>query len=251
MSKLDAARFILHCQNWHEIALPIATHQTPARVTMKNGSRFVSHSIYWADMYGIFLQEAYTPSYLPIEKNDIVVDIGANIGVFTVYAASKTQSLVYAVEPFFDNFTALEQNIRANRLKNVIPLRFAVSNTSGTELLVHEEESQHHQLKKVATSSRAKYVEVPSITLQDLMDNHQIQQIDFLKLDCEGAEGLILTSTSGRYLRNIRKIAMEFHDELSLLTHKQIQNLLEKEGFATRIAWNGKPQLGLLHAWRE
>ena len=250
MSKVDAAKFVLQCQNWFEIALPIATRKAPAKVLLKNGIRFESHAINWADMYAIFFQGAYTPHYLPVEENDVVVDIGANIGVFTVYAALRTQNTVYAVEPFPSNYEALEQNIRANGLNNVIPLRFAVSDKSGTELFFDSEESQHHRLKKVALGGTEKYIEVPTITLKDLMDTNHIEQIDFLKMDCEGSEGIILRSTSKDYLQRIRKIAMEFHDGPSKLKHDQIQKLLEEADFTTNLEWDGKSKLGLLYAWR-
>ena len=147
MSKVDATKFIMQCQNWFEIAMPIATHKTPARVILKNGIRFDSSAIYWPDVWAIFYQGIYTPYYLPIEKNDVVVDIGANIGVFTVYAATKTQSTVYAIEPFPSNFVCLEQNIHINRLGNAIPLRFAVSDKSGTALFLDAGASQHHRLQ--------------------------------------------------------------------------------------------------------
>jgi len=166
MSKADAAKFVLQCQNWFEIAIPIATHKTPARVILKNGVRFESYAIYWPDMYGIFFQGMYTTPFLPIEKNDTVVDIGANIGVFAVYAASRTQNTVYAFEPYLRNFEALQQNIRANRLNNVKPYRLAVSDKSGIELF--SDSIDVGRLKKVALTATEKYIEVPSITLQDL-----------------------------------------------------------------------------------
>ncbi len=251
MTKVDAAKFVLGCQNWYESALPIATHKTPVRVILKNGIRFESRSIYWADMYSIFFQKIYTPYYLPIEENDVVVDIGANIGVFTIYAAFRTKNRVYAYEPFQDNYEALGQNIQANGLCNVAPYRFAVSDKSGTELLFDAESSQHYRLKKVALGATGKYVEVPSITLKDIMDNEHLDRIDFLKLDCEGSEGIIFQSTPEEYLKRIRKIALEFHEDISKLKHNQIESLLREAGFSTNVKWDGKSTLGFLYAWRD
>ena len=250
MSKVDAAKFVLECRNWFETALPIATHKIPARVVLKNGIRFESHSIFWADIYVIFSQRIYTPDYLPIEKDDIVVDIGANIGVFTVYAACKTHNTVYAYEPFPDNYDALEQNLCANALNNVKSYRLAVSDKKGRERFFNSGTSQHHHLEKVISGVLDKYIEVPSITLKDIMDENHLAQIDFLKLDCEGAEGIILKSTSEEYLRRIRKISLEFHDHLSELKHDQIRDLLERVGFTIKMVWDGKSKVGYLYAWR-
>jgi FkbM family methyltransferase len=251
MSKVDAAKFVLHCRNWPEVALPIATHKTPPRVILRNGARFDSQSVYWADMYAIFFQGIYTPRYLPIERDDLVVDIGANIGVFSVYAASKTRNIVYAIEPSPANFQAVQRNILSNKLQNVCALNYAVSDRSGTELFFSTGASQHHRLKKVIHETAAAYIEVPSITLQDLMDRQQIAQIDFLKLDCEGAEEAILQSTPRSYLQRVRKIALEFHDHLTQLNHDGLREHLEDMGFTTRIYWDGKSVLGFIYAWRS
>ena len=250
MSKVDAAKFVLRCQNWFETALPIAMHKAPARVILKNGIQFESPAIYWADIHSIVFQEIYTPPFLPVEKNDIVVDVGANIGVFTAYAAFRTQQAIYAFEPFPDNYAALEQNVRINGLNNVIPRMAAISDNSGTELISVTDESQHHRLKKFAREAPGKYIEVPSMTLQEIMDNNHLAQIDFLKLDCEGAEAPILQHTSRQYLIRIRKIALEFHDHLCEINHDQIRKLLEEAGFTTKLEWDGKSVLGFIYAWR-
>ncbi|GAC1676858.1 MAG: FkbM family methyltransferase [Ktedonobacteraceae bacterium] len=250
MSKIDAAGFVLRCRNWYEVALPIATHKIPPRVILRNGARFESDSVYWADMHAIFFQGIYTPRYLPIEKNDVVVDIGANIGVFTIYAARRTKKTVYAIEPSPDNFRAIKQNIAANGLKNVVPLNYAVSDKNGIELLFNNAASQHHRLNKVMHDSTATCINVPSITLIGLMESQKIDRIDFLKLDCEGAEEIILQTTSLDCLQKIRKIAMEFHDHLTLLNHDGMLKLLEDAGFTVRIDWDGKSVLGLIYAWR-
>ena len=62
------------------------------------------------------------------------------------------------------------------------------------------------------------------------MDDNKIERINFLKMDCEGAEGLILSSTPIDYLKKIEKIAMEVHYNSSL-NYSQIQSLLESAGF--------------------
>ena len=52
-------------------------------------------------------------------------------------------------------------------------------------------------------------------------------------MDCEGSEGAIMTSIPNKYLRNVKKISMEFHDNVSTLNHHQIQALLHEAGFST------------------
>ena len=251
MTKVDAAKFVMRCQNWFELAIPIVMHRPPPRVILEKGVCFVSRSIWWADVADIFFNKVYTPYYFPLEKNDLVVDIGANIGVFTVYAALRTQNTVYAFEPFPSNFEALQQNIRANGLRNVKPYQYAVCDSNGTELLLETEENQAHRLKKVAHGEDEKYIEVPSTTLQDFMDKNHIEQIDFLKMDCEGSEGLIMKSLPKDYLQRIRKIVIEVHNETSKLKHDQIQKLLEDAGFTTYMKWAIESALAFVYAWQE
>jgi FkbM family methyltransferase len=233
MSKIDAVRFVLQCKNWREIVVPIATHKPLNRIVLRKGSHFEASMVHWYDVNYVYFRNVYNPVKLPIEKNDVVADIGANFGIFTVYAASRTQNAVYTFEPSPSNFEALKHNINTNGLNNVIPFQIAVSNRCGIELLFDSEDSTSSQLKSVSARTGVKYIEVRSITLQDIMDGNNIELIDFLKMDCEGSEELIMESISKDYLRRIRKIAMEFHDNSSKLKHDDIRKLLEQVGFIT------------------
>ncbi|MDQ2714783.1 MAG: FkbM family methyltransferase [Chloroflexota bacterium] len=251
MSKVDAIGFTLRCKNWREIAVPIAKHQKPTTIILRNGFHFEAPAIHWWDIDDIFFKRVYNPTHLHIGSNDLVVDIGANIGVFTAFAASKTQNTVYSFEPSQSCFEFLRGNIRANRLKNVIPYNLAVSDKSGTELLLESVDSTARKLKSVKPEQTGEYKEVSTTTLQDIIDSNNIEQIDFLKMDCEGAEGSILSSTPKDQLKRIRKIAMEFHDGISKMKHDEMRKLLEELDFTTDINWNGRSRLGHLYAWRD
>lgn len=265
-------RSIQRYQNWAELLVSIAKKQYPARVILRDGTRFEATGVYPWLVEEIFFNHVYTPVHLQVETNDIVVDIGAHIGVFTVFAASRTQNTVYAFEPFPSNFEALKRNIDVNRLNNVIPYRVAVSDRVGSAalLLSHKASTrhrlsdhtildkleksqtsvQHLQYKNTLLGKPEEYMVVSTTTLQDIMDSNNIEQIGFLKMDCEGSEGVILASTPKNYLKRIRKIAIEFHDDRSKINHDDIQKLLEERGFTTDVKWDGKSLLGYLYGWR-
>lgn len=252
MSKVDAAKFVVQCRNWPEVTIPIARHRAPRRVLLKNGARFEAGALYWPDMYAIFFQGIYTPEYLPVEEEDVVVDVGANIGVFTIYAGTKTRNRVYAVEPYPNNFEALRQNVQMNGLEHVVSLQLAISDRNGTERFVASGQSQHHRLEKMRfEQGEEEYIEVPSMTFKGFMDSYRVGQIDFLKLDCEGAEEAIFQTTPASYLRRVRKIALEFHDHLTQTKHEGLQRMLEQMGFTTRLYWDGESSLGFIYAWRN
>lgn len=263
-------------QNWVEIILSLRKKRAPARVILRDGTRFAVTDVYlWRSLVDeIFLKRVYNPFHLEIERDEIVVDIGAHIGIFTVFAASKTQNTVYALEPSPSNFEVLKRNICVNGLNNVIAHRFAVSDkvSSSAALLLSSKTSTSHvlcdhiildKLEKYQTSAEhlefkdtmlgelEAYIEVPTTTLQNIMDSNNIEEIGFLKMDCEGSEGLILDATPRTYLKRIRKIAIEFHDHLSKIDHVGMQKLLEEVGFITSLKWDGKSPLGYLYGWRD
>jgi tRNA G37 N-methylase Trm5 len=80
--------------------------------------------------YGICFVGEYDPILSHIRSSDIVVDAGANIGIFTLLAARKAK-LVIAVEPDPENFEYLKRNVRLNRAENVVLVNKALSNYVG------------------------------------------------------------------------------------------------------------------------
>lgn len=262
-------------QNWAEIISSRAKKRIPAEFILRDGTRFeTGRLLVWHELVNeIFFEHVYTPVPLQIERHDVVVDIGAHIGVFSVFAASMTQNTIYAFEPFPHNFEVLKRNISVNGVNNILPSRCAVSDRPGsTTLLLSSASSTNHLLSNhtildkleeyQASTEHLKYksampgelrdcIEVPTTTLQDIIDSNNLEQIDFLKMDCEGSEELILTSTPKNYLKRVRKIAFEFHDHLSKINHDEMRKLLEELGFTTNLKWDGKSPVGFLYGWRD
>ena len=251
MPKISNAKTIMRdYQNWYEIIWQLANHKQARRAILRNGLCFDSRFVWWPDVYGIFSQAMYTPAPLSIEANDVVVDIGANIGVFSIYAATRTRNTVYAFEPFPDTYAVLLENIRKNNIRTIVTHQMAVSEVTGMEVFSNAQNGAMNGLNKLTVRTHDT-INVPSISLPDFMERQGLDHIDFLKMDCEGAEGLILPSLSQAYFARINKIAMEFHDGMSPLDHKHLETLLQDAGFTTRITWDKYvSNLGLLFAWR-
>jgi FkbM family methyltransferase len=116
-----------------------------------------------------------------VKENDIVVDVGANIGYFTLLMA-KNNSRVFSYEPAPDNFKILQKNVHQNNFsQNVTLHNTAVSNFIGTsKLYLQEKHTGGHQLgfDRFQTNNS---IEVP-VTKLDL------DRIDFAKIDVEGSE---------------------------------------------------------------
>lgn len=131
-----------------------------------------------------------------IRPGMVVVDVGANIGYFSLLAAHKvgSQGKVYAFEPHPDNYALLVKNIQANNYTNIVALQKAVSNTSGTLRLFGS--STNHGRHSIASSNvlnLANEAEVEGITLDEYVQQVvKSQQIDLLKIDVEGAEQMVI-----------------------------------------------------------
>jgi len=122
---------------------------------------------------GNWLLRQYLPTGLDIRPSDIVIDIGAHIGAFTLYAAWRGAK-VYAYEPDPDNYSLLVQNTKLNRLQNVRAFKLAVAGHSGR--------------CKVPCWGYEGYYETDRVSLADVFHANALERCDFLKIDAEGAE---------------------------------------------------------------
>lgn len=181
-----------------------------------------------------------------------VVDVGANQGYFSLYAASKGAT-VYAFEPCRENFEMLKWNVENNGFGDRVKIfNAAVTGRQGqVPLFVFEDTSGEIDLATVTTSNR--YVDgarvqtrcTESMTLDSLINDLRISICDFLKMDCEGAEYEILRSTSRHSFRKIARIAMECHDHRI----EEAATILRNAGFET--VCEGSGWLGILTATKR
>jgi len=177
-----------------------------------------------------------------LRPGDVVVDIGANIGAFTIYAAKEcSEGRVYAVEPVVENFEMLCENIHLNNLKNVTAKQAALDSVSGTrKFFVNQSSTSSFFWETPNGTTRF----VPTLTLRQLLDENGVERIDFLKMDCEGAEFDILMNLDEKTLSKIRRFALEFHDLSDEKNGKSLKQYLENKGF--RIELTGNPRCGYL-----
>ena len=80
-------------------------------------------------------KRAYLPKPLTIRSDDVVIDIGANVGVFSILAAKRTRNMVYAFEPFPDNCDIFTHVLTINHRSNIILQQVAVSDCTGSASL--------------------------------------------------------------------------------------------------------------------
>lgn len=240
-------------RNFLENACRIARGRNIERLVMRNGMTLhgpANHPL--VEMAEeIFHAKLYTPDGWDLAAGGVVVDIGANIGIFSLLAAARQGSRVFAFEPHPENIRFLRRNVSANRKVNVNVCESAVSGLSGLQrLFVNPNAAGHSLYATSAADGGPDDIRVPTRTLPEIIDTYRLDRVHFLKMDCEGSEGAILLSTPSDYLKKIDRLAIEFHDNVSTLAHDRIQTLLEQQGFRTALKWNGVSPFGFLYASR-
>lgn len=205
--------------------------------TLRNGTRYAVRSKTLDSLLIIEVcsQMRYTPRGFEISEKDLVVDIGAHIGVFSIFASNLAKKgRVYAFEPIPENFEMLERNIEMNCIKNIVPIKKAISVRKGQkEMLLSESNPAEHSF--YFGRNKAKKVKVRTLSLNDVVEENDISQIDFLKVDCEGAEYEILFGCPDDVLEIIKKISLEYHNLDSSRNVFSLGRFLEEKGFKVRI----------------
>jgi FkbM family methyltransferase len=158
-----------------------------------------------------FIKKNYTRDFVPIRKDSIVVDVGAHIGSFSVMIA-RNMHKVLAFEPEPNNYQMLKKNRDLNHLGNMSIFQMAVSGVSGCQdMFTHQTGSTADYSLYKRESTHMKIGCVSIISLKDIMMKENLPQIDFLKMDCEGAEHDILRKIDFETASKIMGIAMEVH----------------------------------------
>ena len=160
----------------------------------------------------IFFQGDYRS--LTIRPDDIVLDAGANAGLFSIWAALRCRSVI-SVEPAPETFDLLKLNKRINKATNVLLINKALSDHDGYVTMGGDGATY-----KIEQNGAM----IPSTTIDSLLAELGLS-VDVVKMDVEGAERLCLP---GSYLQNVREIIVETHS-----TQDSVVRILEEYGFKT------------------
>lgn len=186
-------------------------------------------------IYQVWKRKEYEDKRFYIHPNDIVIDIGAHIGAFSIWAASQaTRGTVYAFEPNAENFALLEENIKLNRLSNIKAFPVAVADKSGEALLYNSK--PHNMTHSLFESVLTQSTKINTISLAEVLETNSIEEVNYLKIDAEGAEYPIILSLPVRLLSRIKKIFIEFHDYLDHgHTYRELESFLTVNGFLVEL----------------
>jgi FkbM family methyltransferase len=158
--------------------------------------------------------EHFTP-----KEGDVVVDVGAHIGRYTIIASKRVgiNGKVVSIEADPGNFEMLNRNIKLNKLSNIIPLNYAAySKETKIKLYLPAGDvfTKYNTVMSdwIWVKPEDKFVEVNANTLDNLLQQVGIKQVNWIKIDVEGAEFEVLKGANS-VLLNSKNIVllMEIH----------------------------------------
>lgn len=187
----------------------------------------IDHIPWQIFVYGSYIKERNVEEALLEEAKNckIIFDIGANIGYYTCQFAKiiEGDGNVFAFEPLSYQWQKLNENIKLNNLNNVIPDKKIVSNNTERQRVYYTDEKNSGKSSIGIHSDH--YEDVDSTTIDLIVEAHEINSIDLVKIDVEGHEFNVLKGAK-ESLRNgiIKTFFVELDDE-----HLQNQNSSSKE----------------------
>lgn len=149
----------------------------------RNMNNFLIHDVYTSMVsHEDDIVEQFSP-----KTGDIVIDVGAAFGFYTILASKKVGQAgkVVAIEAQPNIFDMLNRNIKLNKLTNIISLTYALYSKKTTLKLYNT----YSVMQERAGQS---YIEVSADTLDNLLSQARIKEVNWIKIDVEGAEYEVL-----------------------------------------------------------
>ena len=182
--------------------------------------------------------KAYT-KYYKIKPNDVVIDIGAYHGWFTLLNYNyNSRFYAFDIDPV--NYKILNKNL-FNKFRNISFFNKGVWNQTGVSKLYGDRVGSMGSHINFKNKRKSKDVECQVVTLEDIVKENNIKKIDFIKIDVEGSEIEIIESSLDllkKYKPNLSIATYHVRDNQK--TYLKIEELLKKVGYAKVFTENKK-----------
>ena len=210
---LQMSSVLLHFRNGATLVRQMRAGRPSDAVVLWDGTRIThpaGRSGLLEALQEIWLDRIYTDGFYRPGDGDVIVDAGANIGLFAIYIARQnSRCRVAALEPFAENFEYLEANVKRARLQNVTCHERALGADFGQgQMQAVGTRSLDHVLRLDAQATNG----IPVMPLSGLFELTGAKEIAFLKVDIEGSEHDVFAAASSEILTRFQRIAMEYHD---------------------------------------
>lgn len=191
----------------------------------------------------IVIREIWEEDVYRIEKdmlkNSIVVDVGANIGSFSIYSAFYGAT-VYAVEPEPHNLQALIKNVELNNMNDKINIiDCGISDYDG--IAVISDNGGGATIKDNLPGS-----EINILSFDSFLKKYSLNFIDILKIDIEGSEKELILGASKESMNKCKYITMEFDIRVGKYLGDIVQKMSETHHVRTMGSWE---RGGMIWGW--
>jgi FkbM family methyltransferase len=179
-------------------------------------------SSHWS-YHEIFIDQDY--SLIP-ENAKVILDIGANIGLTTLYMLSKGAKQVYSFEPSSNTLKHLRKN--TEKYPNVVVIDKAISYTDHEQLTFYYSDvaSSIGTLSDSTTNSTTNSEQVNTININSFISQYNLDKIDYVKIDCEGGEKAFFETITDYNLKKIQIVEGEIHEWIT--SHQFLDFLKDK-----------------------
>lgn len=200
----------------------------------------------------IFYDRIYERDFVRLDVGDVVVDVGANYGVFGLYAQMFRPSRVVCVEPVRSTYDQMVRNLSGFGVSCV---NKAVSWEDGTDTFAITEVNGNNYSKRHGNAKHVEWglqraireEEVETVNVNTLIREQGLERIDFLKVDCEGGELALFSTIDPSFLRDrVSKVALEYHTSA---ISERVNEILVGAGFTIEDK-RGTPEVGQICAYK-
>jgi len=207
----------------------------------------------------IFTEGQYEGHDIIIKEDDVIFDVGANIGLFSLFVKGIEPTVkVFAFEPIKPTFEVLQKNIHLHSLENVTLFNYGLSSENNPQKIftfypnmsansTTKPDDTLADLEEIKIDQNSPKIEnlfeelfqekeqviCPVRTLSSVMNELGIDAIDLLKIDVEGEEYEVFKGIEAKDWPKIKQIVAEVHDKKGRL--KQVTQMLADNGFKIQL----------------
>lgn len=166
---------------------------------------------YLTNDFSLIREGAYEKNGVDLKPGDVVVDAGAYLGIFSLFASKKIgpKGKVYAFEPISENYQLFKKTIELNKAKNIEIIPWALGKKR--DLVSMMVEGDKFNISSGFFKKGSKERKVKQISLDDFIEQRKIPKVDFIKADLEGMEK--------DFLLGAEKTIKKFKPRLSICTY--------------------------------
>lgn len=177
-------------------------------------------------------------AHYELQEGDTVIDCGAHVGAFAIYAAKmvRIEGKVICFEPDPFNYNSLLRNIELNQMTNITAINKGIWSEDTTMEFYSSETSSPNSSLMLSRQSRA-ITKIPVVSLDSELERIRVKKVSFIKMDIEGAEiEAVKGSQHVLAYQNVNLAIASYHVVNGQKTCFELERLLSKFGYRTHTS---------------